>query len=158
MANTPLNTKLGREFRLYVAKTAPKTDGTKTADADFVRVTNENDLGYKATVATTDVNMKENDGQVATLTGSTSYEITTEAARVYTDAGLPLVVGSLGKNWEYQIRYVKSGEAETVFLEGIFLNTEADHQFAADGASTISLTLKGAGAVTENLEPRPLEA
>lgn len=148
MANTALDTKLGREFRLYVGNTASPAN-----DTAYTRVTNENDLTYKVSVATTDVNMKENGGQQATLTGSTSYEISTEAARVYDDDGLPLLVAARGVNWAFQIRYVVDGTAEKKFVEGTFLVTEVEHKFGADGAATVSLTLKGAGNVLEHLDP-----
>lgn len=156
---TELNTKLGRDLRLYVGKTA-----AATADADFTRVTNENDVKFKITAATTDLNMKENGGQVATTKGAKSYEISAELARVYNDLGGAALAANVGEDYPVQLRqvtYDENGDVdeELVALEGKFIITDAEFGAPVDGAQTITFTLKGAGNVKNQImAPRVLTA
>ena len=155
--STALDTKLGREFRLYLGKLV-----TSTLDADFDRVTNENDLKLKIEVSTTDVPMKENGGQIATITGSKSYELTAETARVFTDAAGTRLVDNIGVSYPIQLRvvtYDDTGEVdeEKVAVEGKMLVTTAEFGAPTDGAQTISFTLKGSGNLTVNISnPRAI--
>lgn len=145
-----LDTKLGRDYRLYVGSTAEPEN-----DAGYTKVANENEISFSAKVKTTEIEAKENGGQIVTLPGAIQYELKAELARIYTDAGFALVAGALGTVHAFQIRYNDDG-TEKVYIEGAFLVTDSDEKMGAGGAATMNVTLSGAGTVIRNTTPRAL--
>lgn len=149
---TATNVKLGPSYRLYVANTDAPTN-----DTAYSRATNENDLTYNASVKTSDHEMKENGGETVVVGGPITYSLSTSGARVYDDTATARLQDGLGGRIKCQVRYVDpTDESETVLIEGTFLVSEMETGFAATGAATFSVTLRGSGGVTYNSTPRAL--
>lgn len=147
MALTELNPNMGSDNRIYIGATA-----TTTADAQFKRVNNEAKFDFKITNKTTEVEMKENGGQIVTLPGPMQYELTVEATEVYDDDGLPILLSIKNKAWPFQMRNVSASvdggdTGSTVEMEGSFIVKDVTKSYEASGAVKYQLSLAGAGDV-----------
>lgn len=132
------NLKLGKEVRVYIGKTA-----SATADIDFVKVVNENEVTISYGVDEQDVSTKEN-GKVS-LPGDESYEFKFTVNLALTDTSLQYLAAAKNKSWPYQI---KSGAK--VWYEGRFILTGVENKASSQGVVEGSYTLKNSGPITEN--------
>lgn len=143
MADTALATVLGKQIRCYVGNTA-----TPANDAAYARLTNENKIGLSVSAKTTEVETKENGGQIAVLPGPIQYEIKLELAEVYADPSYAIVKAALNKVWPFQLRIEPETGPVKKELSGMFVVASFEENSEAAGARTASVTLRGAGAVT----------
>lgn len=143
MTDTALATVLGKQIRCYVGNTV-----TPTNDTAYTRITNENKISLSVSAKTTEVETKENGGQIAVLPGPIQYEIKLEMSEVYNDTGYPIVKAALNKAWPFQLRITPETGADKKELSGLFVVASFEENSEASGARTATVTLRGAGAVT----------
>lgn len=131
-------TKYGLNMRVYVAPL------TATTNADYKVVENENKLVHRHTTKPVEVEMKSNNGQIATLDGPEMHEIQIDAVQVYADDGAALLRSNVGKRLKVQLR---DEEEDIIELKGTFYVESGETSSEAGGARAVSYALKGAGDV-----------
>lgn len=131
------NLRLGKEVRVYIGKTS-----TATADTDFVKVVNENEVTMSYAVDEQEISTKEN-GKVS-LPGDESYEFKFTVNLALDDISLPYLNAAKNKSWPYQIRY-----GANKWYSGRFILTGVENKATSQGVIEGSYTLKNSGPVNE---------
>lgn len=133
----PQNMKLAKDCRAYIGTTS-----TATADEDFLKIVNENELAVNWSTDTQELDTKE-DGKIS-VSGTESYEFTFTANRAFLDETYALLVKAKNKSWPYQIR-----DSANKMYTGNFILTGRETSAGAVGVQSIAYTLKNSGKITE---------